>query len=131
MVRVLCRHYCFPQRDNGLTPKLDFGQFWRGFLAAWNSEHRIIFDDLVRPLEHELHAPHIAKGWAFAAIAETTSFLPYFNDLPGYRQAGKVDYPLPEVLILIGSVHGYRAIWREEARSAAEVPAVYEWPARA
>jgi hypothetical protein len=37
----------------------------------------------------------------FAAIAETTSFLHYFNDLPDHRQAGKVDYPLPEVLLLI------------------------------
>jgi predicted transposase YbfD/YdcC len=40
-------------------------------------------------------------GAAFAAIAETTSFLNYFKDLPDYRQAGKVDYPLPEVLLLI------------------------------
>ena len=40
-------------------------------------------------------------GTAFAAIAETTSFLNYFSDLPDYRQAGKVDYPLPEVLLLI------------------------------
>ena len=30
--------------------------------------------------------------WHFEAIAETTSFLRYFNDLPDYRQAGKVDY---------------------------------------
>jgi hypothetical protein len=30
---------------------------------------------------------------AFAAIAETTSFLNYFNNLPDYHQAGKVDYP--------------------------------------
>ena len=40
-------------------------------------------------------------GTAFAAIGETMSFLNYFNDLPDYRQAGKVDYPLPEVLLLI------------------------------
>jgi hypothetical protein len=40
-------------------------------------------------------------GTAFATIAETTIFLNYFNDLPDYRQAGKVDYPLPEVLLLI------------------------------
>jgi hypothetical protein len=40
-------------------------------------------------------------GTAFAAIAETTSFLNYFNNMPDYRQAGKVDYPLPEVLLLI------------------------------
>jgi predicted transposase YbfD/YdcC len=37
----------------------------------------------------------------FEAIAETTSFLHYFNDLPDYRQPGKVEYPLPEVLLLI------------------------------
>jgi hypothetical protein len=43
----------------------------------------------------------VDDGTAFAAIAETTSFLNYFNDLPDYRQAGKVDYPLPEVLLLI------------------------------
>lgn len=40
-------------------------------------------------------------GTDFAAIMETTSFLHYFNDLPDHRQAGKVDYPLPEVLLLI------------------------------
>jgi hypothetical protein len=32
-----------------------------------------------------------------AEIAETTSFLHYFSGLPDHRQAGKVDYPLPEV----------------------------------
>jgi predicted transposase YbfD/YdcC len=37
----------------------------------------------------------------FEAIAETTSFLYYFSDLPDYRQPGKVEYPLPEVLLLI------------------------------
>jgi len=37
----------------------------------------------------------------FEAIAETTSFLHYFNDLPDYRQPGKVEYPLSEVLLLI------------------------------
>jgi DDE_Tnp_1-associated len=42
-----------------------------------------------------------SKGSAFAAIAETTSFLHYFSNLPDYRQAGKVDYPFPEVLLLI------------------------------
>ena len=40
-------------------------------------------------------------GTRFAAIAETTSFLQYFKDLPDHRQAGKVDYLLPEVLLLI------------------------------
>ena len=42
-----------------------------------------------------------SEGTRFAAIAETTSFLHYFKDLPDHRQAGKVDYPLPEVLLLI------------------------------
>ena len=40
-------------------------------------------------------------GTDFDAIVETTSFLHYFKDLPDHRQAGKVDYPLPEVLLLI------------------------------
>jgi hypothetical protein len=42
-----------------------------------------------------------SDGIRFAAIAETTSFLHYFSGLPDHRQAGKVDYPLPEVLLLI------------------------------
>ena len=42
-----------------------------------------------------------SDGTGFAAIAETTSFLHYFSGLPDHRQAGKVDYPLPEVLLLI------------------------------
>ena len=37
----------------------------------------------------------------FGSIAETTSLLRYFSDLPDHRQAGKVDYPLPEVFLLI------------------------------
>src|SRR5258708_30088191 len=43
-------------------------------------------------------------GWdgaQFASSAETTSFLHHFKDLPDHRQAGKVDYPLLEVLLLI------------------------------
>jgi predicted transposase YbfD/YdcC len=40
-------------------------------------------------------------GTRFAAIVETTSFLHHFRELPDHRQAGKVDYPLPEVLLLI------------------------------
>src|SRR5882762_9300417 len=39
-------------------------------------------------------------GMEFAACAETTSFLHYFKDLPDHRQAGKVDYPLAEILLL-------------------------------
>jgi len=42
-----------------------------------------------------------SNGTQFAAIVETTSFLHYFSDLPDHRQAGKVDYPLPEVLLLV------------------------------
>jgi len=34
-----------------------------------------------------------------AAIAETTNFLHYFRYLPDHRQAGKVDYPLAEILL--------------------------------
>src|SRR5450432_538294 len=42
-----------------------------------------------------------AEGTGFAAISETTSFLHHFSGLPDHRQAGKVDYPLAEVLLLI------------------------------
>ena len=35
-----------------------------------------------------------------AAQFETTVFLGYFKDLPDHRQAGKVVYPLDEVLLL-------------------------------
>ncbi len=37
----------------------------------------------------------------FEAIAEMTSFLRYINDLLDYRQPGKVECPLPEVLLFI------------------------------
>jgi predicted transposase YbfD/YdcC len=36
----------------------------------------------------------------FAALAETTVFLSYFKDMPDHRQAGKVTYPLDEILLL-------------------------------
>ena len=42
-----------------------------------------------------------SDGTGFAAIAETTSFLHYFSELPDHRQPGKVDYPLSEVLLSI------------------------------
>ena len=42
-----------------------------------------------------------SDGTGFAEIAETTSFLHYFSGLPDHRQSGKVNYPLPEVLLLI------------------------------
>ncbi|MGJ0391262.1 MAG: transposase family protein [Methylocystis sp.] len=35
-----------------------------------------------------------------AVLAETTVFLEYFKDMPDARQAGKVIYPLDEVLLL-------------------------------
>lgn len=35
-----------------------------------------------------------------AALAETTVFLSYFNDMPDHRQPGKVIYPLDEILLL-------------------------------
>ena len=34
------------------------------------------------------------------ALAETTVFLSYFKDMPVHRQAGKVTYPLDEILLL-------------------------------
>ena len=43
----------------------------------------------------------VSEGTGLIAIAETTSFLHYFSELPDHRQASKVDYPLPEVLLLI------------------------------
>lgn len=38
---------------------------------------------------------------AAAAVKETTVFLSYFEELPDYRQKGKVAYPLGEVLLLL------------------------------
>jgi DDE_Tnp_1-associated/Transposase DDE domain len=45
-----------------------------------------------------------SDGTRFALITETTSFLHYFSGLPDHRQAGKVDYPLPEVLLVLLAV---------------------------
>ena len=39
-------------------------------------------------------------GSDLTAFGETVVFLDYFKDLPDPRQAGKVIYPLPEVLLL-------------------------------
>jgi len=36
----------------------------------------------------------------FATLGETTVFLSYFKDMPDHRQAGKVTYPLDEILLL-------------------------------
>lgn len=40
------------------------------------------------------------SGSALAAAVEATVFLGYFNEMPDRRQAGKVVYPLDEVLLL-------------------------------
>jgi len=39
-------------------------------------------------------------GADFAALTETTVFLQYFKDMPDRRQAGKVIYPVDEILLL-------------------------------
>jgi len=41
-----------------------------------------------------------ADATGFGAIGETTVFLSYFKDMPDHRQAGKVTYPLDEILLL-------------------------------
>jgi len=41
-----------------------------------------------------------ASGRDFEALVETTAFLAYFKDMPDRRQAGKVVYPLDEILLL-------------------------------
>ena len=38
---------------------------------------------------------------AAGAVRETTVFLSHFEDLPDYRQKGKVAYPLDEVLLVM------------------------------
>ena len=38
---------------------------------------------------------------AFGAVKETTVFLAQFDDLPDYRQKGKVAYPLDEVMLVM------------------------------
>jgi hypothetical protein len=57
--------------------------------------------NLCPPLSRRWRTMMDSDGTRFAAIVETTSFLNHFKALPGNRQAGKVDYPLPEVLLLI------------------------------
>lgn len=41
-----------------------------------------------------------ARGPDVEALAETTAFLGYFKDMPDHRQAGKIVYPLDEILLL-------------------------------
>jgi predicted transposase YbfD/YdcC len=43
----------------------------------------------------------VSDGAGFAELTETTSFLYHFSELPDHRQLGKVNYPLPEVLLLV------------------------------
>src|SRR3984957_16119210 len=44
----------------------------------------------------------MTEGYAAGgAVKETTVFLSHFEDLPDYRQKGKVAYPLEEVLLLM------------------------------
>jgi hypothetical protein len=40
------------------------------------------------------------NGASVGAFVETTVFLQYFKDMPDRRQAGKVVYPLDEILLL-------------------------------
>ena len=49
---------------------------------------------------------------AVGAVKETTVFLSHFEDLPDYRQKGKVAYPLDEVLLLMlaGALAGAESV---------------------
>jgi len=49
---------------------------------------------------------------AAGAVKETTVFLSHFEDLPDYRQKGKVAYPLDEVLLvmLAGALAGAETV---------------------
>src|SRR5271165_6455640 len=49
---------------------------------------------------------------AVGAVKETTVFLSHFEDLPDYRQKGKVAYPLAEVLLLMlaGALAGAESV---------------------
>jgi hypothetical protein len=57
--------------------------------------------NLCHPLSRWWRTIMDCDGLRFAAISEMTSFLHYFSGLPDHRQPGKVDYPFPEVLLLI------------------------------
>ena len=67
------------------------------------------------------------------AQGEAVVFLNHFRDLPDARQAGKVPYPLEEILLLcllgVGSrdVRRHCPVRPEETRSSAPVPAISRW----
>jgi DDE_Tnp_1-associated len=65
------------------------------------------------------------------ALAETTVFLSYFKDMPDHRQAGKVTYPLDEILLLCLLAVLAGPFWRKEARPPAPVPPLPRGHARA
>jgi hypothetical protein len=79
-----------------------------------------------------------SDGIRFAAIVETTSFLYHFKELPEHRQAGKVDYPLPKVLLLIllavlAGAEAFTDIARFDERKIELLrrnysPARHQWP---
>ncbi len=59
------------------------------------------------------------NGSDCAALAETTVFLQYFNDMPDGRQPGKVMYPLDEILLLsLLAVLAVAEAFRNRARSS-------------
>ena len=56
---------------------------------------------------------------SFWAVWETTVFLSHFEDLPEYRQKGKVAYPLDEVLLLmLAAALAGRRRWQTSRASA-------------
>ena len=69
------------------------------------------------------------------AQSEALVFLSYFADLPDPRQAGKVIYPLQEILLLCllamlaggGVLRRNRTVRRQEDRTSSKVPAVQGW----
>ena len=67
------------------------------------------------------------------ALGEAVVFLGYFKDLPDPRQRGKVIIRSRGAAVVPargagrgGDIHRHRAVRREEARTAAPVPALFE-----
>ncbi len=76
-------------------------------------------------------------GPDLTACGETVVFTNYFNNLSDRRQASKVIYPLPEVLLLclLTAVAGAETVvdiarFGERSRPVAPVSAVSLWDAR-